>query len=175
MSCGLEFPARFIIGSNRHCSSVMETQLTVHHHSINNWNLSKVWESVGYEVLWSQYGSCQLYIWSLWSFKCWIKDLVESFYAKELLIIAKAIPWIPEPAFLSLISFTSVKSCWVLLYSGFVDPCCRWASWADLFWIVLHDSCTLWWRWEVNVWPLGRAISLCVLYYIIMPLHYFVL
>ena len=33
MSCGLEFPAAFIIGSNRRCSSVMETQLTVHHRS----------------------------------------------------------------------------------------------------------------------------------------------
>ena len=34
MSCGLEFPAGFIIGSNRRCSSVMETQLTVHHRSL---------------------------------------------------------------------------------------------------------------------------------------------
>ena len=33
MSCGLEFPAGFIIGSNRRCSSVMETQLTIHHRS----------------------------------------------------------------------------------------------------------------------------------------------
>ena len=36
MSCGLEFLAGFIIGSNRRCSSVMETKLTVHHRSINN-------------------------------------------------------------------------------------------------------------------------------------------
>ena len=42
MSCGLESPAGFIIGSNRRCSSVMETQLTVHHRSINNWNLRLV-------------------------------------------------------------------------------------------------------------------------------------
>ena len=34
MSCGLEVPAGFIIGSNRRCSSVMETQLTVHHRSL---------------------------------------------------------------------------------------------------------------------------------------------
>jgi hypothetical protein len=60
------------------------------------------------------------------------------------------------------------------LYSGFVDPCCRWASWTDLFWIMLHDYCSIW-RWEVNVWPLGRAVLLGVLYYIIMPIHYFVL
>ena len=50
MSCGLEFPAGFIIGSNRRCSSVMETQLTVHHRSINNWNSNKAGEGVGYEV-----------------------------------------------------------------------------------------------------------------------------
>ena len=31
MSCSLEFPAGFLIGLNRRCSSVMETQLTVHH------------------------------------------------------------------------------------------------------------------------------------------------
>ena len=31
MSCGLEVPAGFIIGSNRRCSSVMETQFSDHH------------------------------------------------------------------------------------------------------------------------------------------------
>ena len=50
MSYGLEFLAGFLIGLNRRCSSVMETQLTVHHHSINNWNLNKACEGVGYEV-----------------------------------------------------------------------------------------------------------------------------
>ena len=50
MSCGLEVPAGLIIDSNRRCSSVMETQLTVHHRRINNWNLNKACESVGYEV-----------------------------------------------------------------------------------------------------------------------------
>ena len=50
MLCGLEFPAGFIIGSNRRCSSVMETQLTVHHRSINNWNSNKSCEGVGYKV-----------------------------------------------------------------------------------------------------------------------------
>ena len=34
MSCGLESPAGFIIGSNRHCSLVMETHFSVHHHSL---------------------------------------------------------------------------------------------------------------------------------------------
>ena len=43
-------PSWVIIGSNRRCSSVMETQLTVHHRSINNWNLRMVDEGVGYEV-----------------------------------------------------------------------------------------------------------------------------
>ena len=33
MSCGLEFPDGSLIGSNHHCSSVMKTQLTVHHRS----------------------------------------------------------------------------------------------------------------------------------------------
>jgi len=34
MSCGLESPAGFLIDSNRHCSSVMETQLSIHHRSL---------------------------------------------------------------------------------------------------------------------------------------------
>ena len=34
MSCGLEFLAVFIIGSNRRCSSVMETHFSVHHRSL---------------------------------------------------------------------------------------------------------------------------------------------
>ena len=50
MSCGLESLAGFIIGSNRHCSSVMETQLTVHHRRITNRKLYKACEGVGYEV-----------------------------------------------------------------------------------------------------------------------------
>ena len=50
MSCGLESPAGFLIGSNHRCSSVMETHFSVHHRSINNWNLRMVRESVGYEV-----------------------------------------------------------------------------------------------------------------------------
>ena len=36
----LGIPSWVIIGLNRRCSSVMETQLTVHHRS-NKWNLSK--------------------------------------------------------------------------------------------------------------------------------------
>ena len=43
-------PSWVLIGLNRRCSSVMETQLTVHHRSINNCNLNKACESVGYEV-----------------------------------------------------------------------------------------------------------------------------
>ena len=50
MSCGLEFPAGFIIGSNRRCSSVMETHFSVQHRNTNNWNSNKVCEGVGYEV-----------------------------------------------------------------------------------------------------------------------------
>ena len=134
-----------------------------------------VGEGVGYEVSWSHYRSCHLCIWFYEVLTVEIKNFAKELLQKIILIIAKAIPWIPEPAFLSLSVLISVKSCWVLLYLGFVDPCCRWASWADLFWIVLHDGCSLWWRWEVNVWSLGWAVSLCVLCYIIMPLHYFVL
>ena len=44
MSCGLEVPAGFIIGSNRRCSSVMETHFSVHHRSTNNWNSNKACE-----------------------------------------------------------------------------------------------------------------------------------
>ena len=43
-------PSWVLIGSNRRCSSVMETQLTVHHRRINNRNLNKACEGVGYEV-----------------------------------------------------------------------------------------------------------------------------
>ena len=43
-------PSWVLIGSNRRCSSIMETQLTVHHRRINNWNLNKACEGVGYEV-----------------------------------------------------------------------------------------------------------------------------
>ena len=39
-------PSWVIIGLNRRCSSVMETQLTVYHRSINNWNLRMVDEGV---------------------------------------------------------------------------------------------------------------------------------
>ena len=38
----LGIPSWVIIGSNRRCSSVMETQLSVHHCSLNNWNLRMV-------------------------------------------------------------------------------------------------------------------------------------
>ena len=50
MSCGLEFPAGFLIGSNRRCSSIMETHFSVHHRSLNNWNLRMVCEGADYEV-----------------------------------------------------------------------------------------------------------------------------
>ena len=152
----------------------METQLTVHHRSINNWNLRKVYKRDWYEVhgLITNHGRFIYGSYEVLNVE--IKNFVKELLRKITLIIVKAISWIPEPAFLSLSVLISVKSCWVLLYSGFVDPCCRWASWADLFWIVLHDYRSFW-RWEVNVWPLGRAVSLCVLYYIIMLLHYFVL
>ena len=43
-------PSWVIIGLNHRCSSVMETKLTVHHRSINNWKSRMVRESVGYEV-----------------------------------------------------------------------------------------------------------------------------
>ena len=46
----LGIPSQVIIGLNHRCSSVMETQLTVHHRSINNWNLNKACEGVGYKV-----------------------------------------------------------------------------------------------------------------------------
>ncbi len=46
MSCGLEFPAGFLIGSNHRCSSVMETHFSVHHRSL----ITKIGEGVGYEV-----------------------------------------------------------------------------------------------------------------------------
>ena len=105
MSCGLEFSAGFLIGSNRRCSSVMETQLTVHHCSVNNWNLRMVWVSVGYEVSWSLYGSCQLCIWSYEVLNVDVKNFIKKLLRKRTLIIAKAIPWIPEPTFLSSISF----------------------------------------------------------------------
>ena len=130
-------------------------------------------EGVGYEVSWSHYGSCHLCIWFYEVF--YLKNFVKELLRKRTLIIVKTIPWIPELAFLvyQLIFWLSLVE--YFCTQGSLTPCCRWASWADLFWIVLHDGCSLWWQWEVNVWPLGRAVSLCVLYYIIMPLHYFIL
>ena len=105
MSCGLEFLAGFLIGSNRRCSSVMETQLTIQHRSINNWNLRMVWDSVGYKVSWSKCVSCQLCIWSYEVLKVDVNNFIKKLLRKRTLIIAKAIPWIPEHAFLSSISF----------------------------------------------------------------------
>ena len=40
-----------------------------------------------------------------------IKNFVKNLLRKRTLIIAKAIPWNPEPAFLNSIYFISVKSC----------------------------------------------------------------
>ena len=147
MSCGLEFPAGFLIGSNRRCSSVMETQLIVHHRSINKWNLSWFWERVWYEVhdLITDHGR---FIYGSYEvLNVDIKNFVKELLRKRTLSIAKAIPWIPEPAFHKLYHFLfSVKSCWVLLYSGFVDPCCGWGSWAGLSWTVLLDYFSdRWW------------------------------
>ena len=52
----------------------------------------------------------------------------------------------PTPASLRLSPpFTSGQSCWVLLYSGFINPCCRWVACAGLFWSLLHVS--VWSRW----------------------------
>ena len=164
MSCGLESPAGFIICSNHRCSSVMETELTVHHRRINNWNLRMVGEGVGYEVSWSHYGSCHLCIWFYEVLTVEIKNFAKELLRKITLIIAKAIPWIPEPTFLSLLSFISVKSCWVLLYWGFVDPCCRWVSWAGLFWTVLHDGFSNW-RWQCVALGQGTLIVCFVLCY----------
>ena len=56
-------------------------------------------------VAWSQYGSCQLCIWSYEVLNVEIKNFVKELLRKGTLIIAKAIPWIPESAFLSSISF----------------------------------------------------------------------
>ena len=36
-------PSWVLIGSNRRCFSGMETQLTVHHRSVNNWNVSALY------------------------------------------------------------------------------------------------------------------------------------
>ena len=92
MSCGLKFPARFLIGSNRRCSSVMETHFSVHHrslitgtrirfvkvldmkfHDLNSDHVSFVYDL--YEVL-----------------NVDIKNFVKELLRKRTLIIAKAIP-----------------------------------------------------------------------------------
>ena len=64
-----------------------------------------VCEGVGYEVSWSHYGSCQLCIWSYEVLNVDIKNFIKELLRKRTLIIAKVIPWIPESAFLSSISF----------------------------------------------------------------------
>ena len=70
----------------------METQLTVHHRSVNNWNSNKVCEGVGYEVhdLITDHGRficgfCEvLYV--------EVKNFVKELLRKRTLIIAKSIP-----------------------------------------------------------------------------------
>ena len=143
---GWRGPVLVLEDPNRRCSSIIETQLTVYHHSINNWNLRLVWESVGYGVSWSQCGSCQLCIWSYEVLNVDIKNFVKELLRKELWLLLK--PYLESLCLHSwvLSVFISVKSCWVLLYSGFVDPCCTWASWAGLLWTVLDDRCSnRWW------------------------------
>ena len=137
--------------------------------------MSKVWERDWYEVhdLITDHGRFICGTYKVLHVK--VKNFVKSFYAKELWLLLK--PYLESLSLHSLVFSVLFRLSLIEYFctQGSLTPYCRWASWADLFWIVLHDSCTLWWRWEVNVWPLGRAISLCVLYYIIMPLHYFVL
>ena len=97
-------PSWVLIGSNRRCSSVMETQLSVHHRS-NKWNLSWIWERVWYEVhdLITDHGRfiCGSYEVLYVEVKNFVKELLR----KRTLIIAKVIPCLPEPLFLSSISF----------------------------------------------------------------------
>ena len=136
-----------------------------------------VCEGVGYEVSWSQYGSCQLCIWSYEVLNVDIKNFVKELLRKRTLIIVKAIPWIPEPALLSLSVNISDKSCWVLLYSGFVDPLLQVslmsrsvldrAAWQLYLVMTLRSNCV----------ALGQgSLMVCfVLYYNAPPLLWFVL
>ena len=124
---------------------------------VNKWNLSKFWERVWYKV--HDFNMDHVsFIYGLYEdLMVERKNLVRELLRKRTLILAKALPWIPSLHSWVFSIFTSVKSCWVLLYSGFFNPCCRWTSWAGLLWTVLHDDCSNW-RWQVNVWPLGRAL-----------------
>ena len=92
MSCGLEFPAGFIISSNRRCSSVMETQLTVHHRSLitgTRIRFVKVLD-MKFHDLSSDHVS---FVYDLYEvLHVDIKNFVKELLRKRTLIIAKAIP-----------------------------------------------------------------------------------
>ena len=135
-----------------------------------------VCEGVGYEVSWSHYGSCQLCIWSYEVLNVDIKNFVKELLRRRTLIIAKAIPWIPEPTFLGLSVNISVKSCWVLLYSGFVDPLLQ----VSLMSISVLDRATwlsfvLTMRSKCVALGQGNLLVCFVLYYNAAPLFRFVI
>ena len=67
----------------------METQLTVHHRSINNWNLRKVCERDGYEVhdLITDHGR---FIYGIYEELNVERVFLKSFYAKEPCLMLKS-------------------------------------------------------------------------------------
>ena len=148
MSCDKESLAGTWINSNCRCSADMETRFITE--VMQDWWITKTWEkewnendwNMGYEhVVWDnelrqlrgknlKIGSRIVSFWQRTFESCYILTLSQT------------------PASLkSFTPFSSGQSCWVPLYSGFVNPCCRWVACAGLFWSLLHVSVWSRWRW----------------------------
>ena len=139
---------------------------------VNKWNLRKIWERAWYEVhdLKTDHGR---FIYDLdEGYMLKERILLESFSAKELWFLLK--PYLESPSLQSwvLSIVTSVKSCWVLLYSGFVKSLLQvslmrrsaldHAAW-QFFKLTMTSKCV----------ALGQGTLLCVLFYVIKLLHYY--
>ena len=149
MSCDKESPAGTWINSNCQCSADMETRFITE--VIQDWWITKTWEK-GMEWEELEYG-----IWTLsWDNELKYLGVKLENRLKNSKLLAKNF-WIllhpyldPTPASLkSFTPFSSGQSCWVPLYLGFVNPCCRWVACAGLFWSLLHVSVWSRWRWEM--------------------------
>ena len=147
MSCDKESPAGTWINSNCRCSADMETRFITE--AMQDWWITKTWEKEWNEKDWNM-GYEHL----VWDIELKYLGVKLENRIKNSKLLAKNF-WIllhpyldPTPASLRPSPpFTSGQSCWVLLYSGFVNPCCRWVACAGLFWSLLHVSVWSRWRW----------------------------
>ena len=88
--CGI--PSWVIIASNRRCSSVMETQLSVHHRSLITGTRVRFEKEFDMKFMISLRIMADSYVVLIKFYMLKQRILLKSFYAKITLIIAKAIP-----------------------------------------------------------------------------------